>query len=114
MKILLEGVPDGVDVAAVGQVIVSTPGVVSVHDLHIWALTSGKNSLTAHGVHDTTATPGAIIDAPKVKLADQFKVFHTTLQLEIKPCKHREDGCNFIDPRPLLVTASRSVVAEGS
>ncbi len=100
MNILLEGVPDGVDVTAVGQVIVSTPGVVSVHDLHIWALTSGKNSLTAHVVHDTTAIPAAIIDAIKVKLADQFKVFHTTLQLEIKPCEHTEDGCNFIDPRP--------------
>ena len=103
MNILLEGVPDGVDVAAVGQLIASTPGVVSVHDLHIWALTSGKTSLTAHVVHDGTAVPDALIDVIKIKLADQFKVSHTTLQLETKPCEHTEDGCNFIDPRSPVV-----------
>ena len=91
-NILLEGVPDGVDVAAVGHLIASTPGVVSVHDLHIWALTSGKTSLTAHVVHDETTVTDATIAAIKIKLADQFKVFHTTLQFEIKPCKHTEDG----------------------
>ena len=91
-NILLEGVPDGVDVAAVSHLIVSTPGVVSVHDLHIWALTSGKTSLTAHVVHDETTVTDATIAAIKIKLADQFKVFHTTLQFEIKPCKHTEDG----------------------
>ena len=90
--------------AAVGQLIVSTPGVVSVHDLHIWALTSGKSSLTAHVVHDPAASSDAIINALKVNLADRFNVFHTTLQLETKPCAHTEDGCNFIDPRPPAIT----------
>jgi cobalt-zinc-cadmium efflux system protein len=84
--------------------ITSTPGVVSVHDLHVWALTSGKTSLTAHVVHDATNAPDVLIDAIKIKLADQYKVFHTTLQLEIKPCEHTDDGCNFIDPRSPVVT----------
>ena len=103
MNILLEGAPNGVDVAAVGQLIVSTPGVVSVHDLHIWALTSGKSSLTAHVVHDPAASSETIINVIKVNLADRFEVFHTTLQLETKPCKYTEDGCNFIDSRPPAV-----------
>ena len=64
---------------------------------------AGKTSLTAHVVHDGTAVPDALIDVIKIKLADQFKVFHTTLQLETKPCEHTEDGCNFIDPRSPVV-----------
>ncbi len=96
LNILLEGVPVGIDVAVVGQWITSTPGVVSVHDLHVWALTSGKSSLTGHVVHDSGSSPDALIQIIKVRLADQFKVFHTTLQLETSACAHTEDGCNFI------------------
>lgn len=100
MNILLEGVPDGVDINAVGQAINAVPGVKSVHDLHMWALTSGKNSLTAHIVHEDTAKPGELIDKIKDVLAGQFKVFHTNLQLETKACEHSEDGCNSMGERP--------------
>ncbi len=99
MNILLEGVPDGIDIDAVGKAIIAVAGVTSAHDLHIWALTSGKNSLTAHIVHDDTVKPAELIDAIKDVLADQFKVFHTTLQLETKACEHTEDGCNFMGER---------------
>ncbi len=99
LNILLEGVPDGIDVDAVGKAINAIPGVKSVHDLHIWALTSGKNSLTAHVVYDENAMSAELIDDIKDALADQFKVFHTTLQLEIKPCEHTEDGCNFMQDK---------------
>ena len=99
LNILLEGVPDGIDVDAVGKAINAIPGVKSVHDLHIWALTSGKNSLTAHVVYDENAMSAELIDDIKDALADQFKVFHTTLQLETKPCEHTEDGCNFMQDK---------------
>jgi cobalt-zinc-cadmium efflux system protein len=111
MNILLEGVPDGVDVAEVGKLITTTPGVVSVHDLHIWALTSGKSSLTAHVVYDPATSPEMIINAVKVNLADRFNVLHTTLQLETKPCEHTEDGCNFVDPRPPAESTERKEAA---
>ncbi|MHB1197995.1 MAG: cation diffusion facilitator family transporter [Polaromonas sp.] len=95
LNILLEGVPDGVDLNAVQQVIKAIPGVTSVHDLHIWALTSSKNSLTAHVVHAGQTQPVVLLATIELALADQFKVFHTTLQLETIPCEHAEDGCNF-------------------
>ena len=97
LNILLEGVPDGVDVAEVEQAIGAVPGVLSVHDLHIWSLTSGKSSLTAHVVHDPVRGPAAtLLLALQEVLAMRFKVFHTTLQLETTPCRHTADGCNYV------------------
>ena len=96
LNILLEGTPEGIDVDEVTQVMCSVPGVESVHDLHVWALTSGKNSLTAHVVHsDGVVAPGLIVQLQTV-LADRFKVLHTTFQLERTACAHSADGCNFV------------------
>ncbi len=97
LNILLEGVPDGIDLHAVSKSMAAVAGVTSVHDLHIWALTSGKNSLTAHVVHDAAQSPEALLRTLKTALAKEFKVFHTTLQLETVACEHTEDGCNYVD-----------------
>jgi len=70
-----------------------------VHDLHVWVLTSGKNALTAHVVHAASIDGAALIEPLKEMLADRFKVFHTTLQVEPTACQHSEDGCNFVDHR---------------
>lgn len=100
LNILLEGVPQGVDVAEVTQAMTAVPGVQSVHDLHVWALTSGKSSLTAHVVHAPGADPQALLEPLKEVLAKRFAVFHTTLQLEVKPCAHTGDGCNYTGSVP--------------
>ena len=97
LNILLEGVPEGIDVAEVEQAIGAVHGVLSVHDLHTWSLTSGKSSLTAHIVHDPVRGPAAtLLLALQEVLAMRFKVFHTTLQLETTPCRHTADGCNYV------------------
>jgi len=95
LNILLEGVPQGVDIAEVTQAMTAVQGVQSVHDLHVWALTSGKSSLTAHVVHAPGADPQSLIEPLKEMLAKRFSVFHTTLQIESRPCAHSEDGCNY-------------------
>jgi len=105
LNILLEGVPDGVDVDEVSREMLAVPGVTGVHDLHFWVLTSGKNALTAHVVHAEGAGGVALIEQVKLRLADRFKVFHTTLQLEPVACEHSEDGCNFVDRRPVAAPA---------
>ena len=97
LNILLEGVPDGIDVAEVEKAIGAVAGVASVHDLHIWSLTSGKSSLTVHVVHDPERGPAStLLPTLREVLAKQFKVFHTTLQLETAPCEHTADGCNYV------------------
>lgn len=99
LNILLEGAPEGVDVDEVARAMLAVPGVTGVHDLHVWVLTSGKNALTAHVVHAANIDGAALIEPLKEMLADRFKVFHTTLQVEPTACQHSEDGCNFVDHR---------------
>lgn len=99
LNILLEGAPEGVEVGQVEQTILGVEGVIGVHDLHVWVLTSGKNALTAHVVHAEGVEAAALIERIKQALADGFKVFHTTLQLERTACEHSDDGCNFVDRR---------------
>ena len=109
MNILLEGAPDGVDEGQVEQTILGVQGVIGVHDLHVWVLTSGKNALTAHVVHAKGVDGVALIEQIKEAVADGFKVFHTTLQLERTACEQSDDGCNFVDRR-----AERAFGADGA
>lgn len=106
LNILLEGTPEGIDVDEVTQAMCGVPGVESVHDLHVWALTSGKNSLTAHVVYsEGVVTPGLILQL-QTMLANRFKVLHTTFQLERPACAHSADGCNFTSPGGVTVAAN--------
>ncbi len=97
LNILLEGVPKGLDVDEIRKAILMLPGVIDVHDLHVWVLTSSKNSLTVHVVHNQQLQADVLIKMIQKILADNFKVFHSTLQIELKPCEHSADGCNYID-----------------
>lgn len=99
LNVLLDGVPEGLDVDALAQAVLAVPGVTGVHDLHVWALTSGKPIMTSHIVHAPDVRPSELLQASKELLADRFGIFHTTLQLEAKACEHSADGCNFVDHR---------------
>jgi cobalt-zinc-cadmium efflux system protein len=96
LNVLLEGVPEGIDIDEVSAAVLAVPGVTGIHDLHVWALTSGKNSLTAHVVQAASSESEALRAGIRDLLAERFKVFHTTLQLELAPCEHTEDGCNYV------------------
>ena len=61
LNILLEGVPEGIDLGDVEQAMLAVPGVLSIHDLHLWSLTTGKTSLTAHVVYDQTYSPEKVL-----------------------------------------------------
>lgn len=87
LNILLEGVPEGIDLPKLNQALVDLPGVLSVHELHVWAVSSAKTSLSAHVVYDSqTAQPGAMLAAVNQVLAKQFGITHTTIQLETEAC----------------------------
>lgn len=97
LNILLEGVPEGMDIDKVQSAMRVVPGVVSLHDFHLWALTSGKASLTVHVVYDPSYQVEAmLLPALKEILATEFDVYHTTIQFETIPCEHTQDGCNYI------------------
>lgn len=87
LNILLEGVPEGIDLPTLNQALLDLPGVHSVHELHVWAVSSAKTSLSAHVVYDPqTAQPEAMLAAVNQLLVKQFEITHTTIQLETEAC----------------------------
>jgi cobalt-zinc-cadmium efflux system protein len=99
INILLEGVPEDVDLENVRKVMLSAPGVLSLHDLHVWALTSGKASLTAHVVHrpDVNAEM-AILPFLREHLAESFGITHITVQCELEECHQTDEEHHFGRP----------------
>ncbi|HZH04017.1 MAG TPA: cation diffusion facilitator family transporter, partial [Myxococcaceae bacterium] len=90
VDILLEAVPAHVDVGAVKALMAGVPGVVSVHDLHIWTLTSGVYSLSAHLVvlDPRVCNNDQILTAVKHDLVERFGIDHTTIQIESETYAH--------------------------
>lgn len=86
INILLEGVPPGMDLAEVEEAIATVPGVASVHDLHLWAITQSKASLTAHAVLAEGADGETVRQAIEARLQEKFDLHHTTLQMERESC----------------------------
>ena len=87
LHILLEGVPAGISLHEIEHALHAVPGVQGVHDLHVWALTSGRNSLTVHLVLDAnTAQEPVRRDAARM-LQDRFRLTHTTIQVELQTCE---------------------------
>jgi len=92
VDVLLEATPKGVDLATVREHIREVPGVVDVHDLHAWTITSGVPVLSAHVVVDDACLKegrsGEVLDRLGECLGDHFDVEHCTFQLE--PVGHAE------------------------
>lgn len=102
MNILLEGVPDGIDVEAVQQAVKDMPGVQDVHDLHIWALSSNKTSFSVHVVNAAQINADEQTRAIRAMLADRFHIQHCTVQCELTPCADTAAGAHWIEPRTAL------------
>ena len=80
--VLLDSVPTGVDYGAVGATLAKLPGIVSVHDLHVWAMVPGKAALSAHVLVDDIERWPAILHQARQALNRDFKIDHITLQPE--------------------------------
>ena len=90
-NILLEGVPEGLDHAAIDAELHQVPGVRDTHDLHIWAITSGVPSLSAHLVLLDGADADAVRTAASQILDQKFEIEHVTLQTERSDCRDGRD-----------------------
>ena len=79
---LMEGVPPGVSVDAVGREIAAVEGVVSVHDLHVWTLSGSRAALSAHVVVCSMAQWERTLRQLQARLHERFGIDHVTLQPE--------------------------------
>lgn len=83
MNILRQGVPEGFDLAKIKADLLAIPGVADVHDLHLWALTSGRNVLTAHLVLENGAgDEHYVLQASSDLLRERYSISEVTLQVE--------------------------------
>ncbi|MHB8695741.1 MAG: cation diffusion facilitator family transporter [Solirubrobacteraceae bacterium] len=93
-RVFLEAAPQGLDPDEIGRALAHQPGVVEVHDLHVWEVTSGFPALSAHVLVTTNADCHAARRAMDTLLHEQFHIEHTTLQVD-------HQGNDLIDIRPL-------------
>ncbi|GIW44679.1 MAG: cadmium, cobalt and zinc/H(+)-K(+) antiporter [Candidatus Binatia bacterium] len=87
LDILMMGTPREISLAEVDRTLRSLPGVVDVHDLHVWTMTSGMYELTAHLVVRPDVVHRTLIEQTQASLRDRFGIAHITVQLD------PEDAC---------------------
>lgn len=82
LNILLEGVPLGVNMDKLRADLAAIPGILEVHDLHVWAITSGSNSLTAHLLLKSDAANVALMEQAQA-VVKAHKIDHSNFQVEV-------------------------------
>lgn len=82
VHILMEGTPPKVDLSLLEKKLLAIPGVLAVHDLHVWTISSGMDAMSCHlVVQDVQAGRNALI-AAQVRMKAEFEIDHVTIQVE--------------------------------
>ena len=95
LNILLEGLPRGIRLQDVGTAMHAIPGVLDVHDLHIWSLGSSTHALSCHVLIEDVplSASDVILRRLNAVLLGGFHISHTTVQFEHVSCAISETGC---------------------
>jgi cobalt-zinc-cadmium efflux system protein len=80
--VLMEGAPAHIDVDEVHNALVDLPGVLEVHDLHVWTITSGMESISAHVVVEDRRFDCEVLGEIRATLHQRFGIDHITVQME--------------------------------
>jgi cobalt-zinc-cadmium efflux system protein len=90
LRILVEAAPDSIDLGRMAEQLRAIPGVVDVHDLHVWTLTSDMDAASAHITTADGTDPHPVLDAAREILEDGYGIGHATFQVE--PESHTNCG----------------------
>lgn len=90
VAVLMQGTPDHIDLDEVTRAITSVEGATEVHDLHVWTVTSGIESLSAHVVVDDRRPGSDVLSDVREAIHDGFGIEHCTIQLEPEGFDERE------------------------
>ena len=88
-RVLLEAAPQGLDPTAIGNALAAQPGVVEVHDLHVWEVTSGFPALAAHVLVKPGDDCHGVRRSLQAMINDRFGINHVTLQVDHAPAGER-------------------------
>lgn len=94
LRILIEAAPKGMDIDVMKQRMTQLPDVLAVHDLHVWTITSGLVSASAHVVTTPQAAPATVLPQVLQFLSTEYGIDHATIQCEPGDpiCGHSEGG----------------------
>lgn len=114
VNILLEGTPSHISLTAVENVITETDGVAGVHDLHVWTISSGMESLSAHITHNRDIEHSELLVRIRQKLHDAFGIDHLTIQMETLDREAEavyicDTGTNCFEPSKKSTLSSKAV-----
>ncbi len=82
MRILIQAAPAGFDVGRLQADLAGVPGVVDVHDLHVWTLTSEMDVASAHLMVTAGTDAHGVLDRARDVLRERYDIAHATLQVE--------------------------------
>jgi cobalt-zinc-cadmium efflux system protein len=120
VNLLMEGTPRDIDLGAVTSEITGTPLISSMHDLHVWALSSDEMALSVHVVVDDCPLGEAehVVRDLERRLCDRFAIGHTTIQVEsCHPCGEINHGAgqhNHPHAHVVVVSSAERPPAAGS
>ncbi len=97
VDVLLEAVPAHIDLDRVEEELARVEGVRSVHDLHVWTISSGIHLMTCHAVVGEHGDHHEILHRLGCVMRERFGIEHTTIQLECEDLSHQEVGTGFCD-----------------
>ncbi|HYU39682.1 MAG TPA: cation diffusion facilitator family transporter [Acidimicrobiia bacterium] len=82
LRILIQAAPAGFDIGRLHDDLAAVPGVVDVHDLHVWTLTSEMDVASAHLMVGADTDPHGVLDQARDVLRARYEIAHATLQVE--------------------------------
>lgn len=93
VNVLMEGTPGHIDLASLRSAMLAVPGVVEMHDLHVWTITSGRDAMSGHvTINKDVPAEGVLSEITRIA-QDEFGINHTTFQVEETECKRTGDSC---------------------
>jgi cobalt-zinc-cadmium efflux system protein len=95
VNVLLEAAPRGMDMTALETALGQTPGVLGVHDLHVWTVASGLIACSCHIIvaEQSVRSGQQVLRAAAEMLRQRFGVTHTTIQVEVEGCEPDDMYC---------------------
>jgi cobalt-zinc-cadmium efflux system protein len=91
-NILMEGAPGHIDIEKLRIEMLKVTGVVDVHDIHVWTITSGLDAMSGHVTIDKDSPADAVLSKITDIAQAEFGLHHTTIQVEQIECKGQSNG----------------------
>lgn len=93
LRLSLDGMPEGIELTKVDKILESNPHVTNVHHVHVWAISTTDNALTAHIVIDNICAMEHVKEDLKYKL-ENLGIKHSTLEIETSQCHCCDHECD--------------------